>query len=1662
MTLQRDGSCSEGRAAATVRRFAALWPPLLLCTVVALAPEPAEAQDECGDGARVRIESASITESDPPQAPQRLNFRVFANCAPSGTTITVACCAVVADLSTATRGEDFDFGPELTVFAFDSATGQVGDSDLFSIDILADDVHESDEDIVLALLQATHETTGDPIPVNAAIQAPGTIVDGDSRNGYGVIFDNDPEPRASLRTSDTGEGVLGTRDLLFYATLDRPSELATSIDYRIGGGTAMEGEDYERPAAATGTLTFGPVRSPGAATAWETEKAVVVKVIGDTVSEENETVRVEFSGFQGITRERGEEMEAVTATILNDDHTLSISSPTIREGPAGMTATLEYAVRLIPASYEDVTVEFVLEGTAAEGEDYTLLPGSPISNPATPNEFTVPMGATRLDVPVSVIGDGMVEEDETLLITLSNPRGPPESTILFEEGQDIGAAAIRNDDHEIWVANAPDVYEGGDGETANLVYRVGMEPASTGDVTFSYSVSGGTAVAGEDYAAPSGTLVLERGDIASSIDVEIIGEDDVEEQDETVEVTLDGATGPEGSTFMIRSDMAMGIGAVGIGSVLDDEVPWFSISTDGVDETDAGVEGATFTVTLHPAADEPVSVSYGVTGGTATADEDYLPLAEGTLDFMAGDVSKTLELLVMGDGVPEPDETVTVTLSSPTTGTRLRQVSADLTIRNDDLPTLSISSPSVAEGNAGEATTLQFLVSLSERWGEQVTVDYAIADGTATLGEDYTATSLSGTLTLGPGVVESAVQVSVIGDGASEFDETVVVALSNPTSASLETVIGIGAILDDDQLFLSISSPSVDEGAAGEQTDLEFQVTLSAPAAREVSVAYAAAGGTATAGQDYQSVPTGMLFFAAGQTQRTVAVAVRGDGTAEADETVEVALSNSQGATIRQALGTGTIVSDDSPAFSIDSPMAIEPTGTQLSSLVYTVRLDPPSDRAVSVGYRVTGGTATPGDDYQPVAAGRLEFAAAERAKTIRVRVLSDGGFEERETVVMALSAPSIGTVIAAGRDVGMGVITEDTVSPVLSASSPRVQEGDEGDAPLVRFNVNLSRLLDYAVSVDYRVTSPDGIVLADMDGDGTPDELPSGTLTYGVGSTRLVILMHVAGNDTPEGSRRLVLTLANARLEDASQGGLAPDIRVESGTGVPGATATILDDDRVEIGPGFTYALAGFGRSAATGIVGALWDRAESHRTVGGRFLAMAGGKDIDISALASGDAGRAAREAAGLLGVKAVSPDSLPETLDGSQAEGGGFDAWRSHAGLPSTRSLVGGSRFALALDGDSGNLTFWGQGRSSSYSSDIDDETYSQFAMEGVMTAGYFGFDYRAREDVMYGIALSRSMGSASYNFERVSRGTGSAEFSLTAVTPYVHLISVTDFAVWAAAGFGQGTATVKDPAGEAETDISMLMAAIGLRTGATDAGSYEVAAKLDGFAAGLTAEGANGNKALEEIEATAYRARGAFEAVSRGVSQGGGASTARFDLGARFDGGSGESGIGADLGIKLGYANPNSGIELTGRGDVVLFHAQEGFSEWSAGLGLAYAPGDEGRGLQMSMGPSWNGSLPDLETAMEGQFNERQNHQSGAAVHGRLAYGMDALHGQALMTAYGEMEEGGERERHRRLRLGVEMRNRNAGTGGYRIEVYGQRAAAEGTPEHAVMLEARLEY
>ena len=428
----------------------------------------------------------------------------------------------------------------------------------------------------------------------------------------------------------------------------------------------------------------------------------------------------------------------------------------------------------------------------------------------------------------------------------------------------------------------------GDAGSKALAFRVTWTGAKGGGVaSVSYATADGTATAGSDYTAKSGSVSLPAGCKCGTISIPILG-DTITEGTETFTVNL---SAPVNATI---GD------AQAVGTIYDNEGPPALVVLDGSATESAGPVSLSVIMTSGSVTTQ--TVDYATSDGSATAGSDYTATS-GTLTFTSGQTSKTIPVPLIDDALNEADETFTLTLSNATVA--LTDATATGTIFDDD-PEPSVS---IADASASEAAgQVGFTISISAVSGQEVDVDYTTTDGTALAGSDYTATT--GTAVIPAGQTSVEVDVPITDDTTYEADEGFTLDLSSPYNASIVDTQGAGTITNDDALpSASIADVSVAEGASG-TTPANFTVSLSNPSAFSATVHWTTADGTATAGSDY-TAGSGTLTFDPGVTSMPVSVDVTGDTAYEPDETFSVTLSSPTGSTVGTPSATGTITNDD-------------------------------------------------------------------------------------------------------------------------------------------------------------------------------------------------------------------------------------------------------------------------------------------------------------------------------------------------------------------------------------------------------------------------------------------------------------------------------------------------------------------------------------------------------------------------------------------------------------------------------------------------------------------------------------------------------------------------------------------------------------------------------
>lgn len=238
----------------------------------------------------------------------------------------------------------------------------------------------------------------------------------------------------------------------------------------------------------------------------------------NTVNEPTETFSVSLSGAVNATIADA----TGVGTVLDNDTTpaLSISDVSVTEGNTGMVNAV-FTVTLSVVGSQTVTVNYAtVNGTAIAPADYTAKSGT----------LSFAAGATTETITVAVAGDTLDEADDTFSVNLS---GPVNATIADA----AGTGTIIDDDAAptLTIANASTT-EGNAG-TKKLTFTLTLSKASGRSLSVAYATANGSAVAGSDYSALSGTVVFAAGTVSRTIAVDILG-DTIREPNETFVVNL--------------------------------------------------------------------------------------------------------------------------------------------------------------------------------------------------------------------------------------------------------------------------------------------------------------------------------------------------------------------------------------------------------------------------------------------------------------------------------------------------------------------------------------------------------------------------------------------------------------------------------------------------------------------------------------------------------------------------------------------------------------------------------------------------------------------------------------------------------------------------------------------------------------------------------------------------------------------------------------------------------------------------------------------------------------------------------------------------------------------------------------------------------------------
>ncbi|WP_255902152.1 Calx-beta domain-containing protein [Paradesertivirga mongoliensis] len=814
------------------------------------------------------------------------------------------------------------------------------------------------------------------------VSSPYILTVGNSPQSF-TISDNDQATITLTGQPAITEGNTGTQLITYTATLDKATQGSFTVDYATANGSAsIADNDYE---SSSGRLTF-------AGTVGET-KTFTVQINGDGKIEADENFSVTLSNLISSSSNRPVVQSVpVVTTIENDDSgTITITSENGSEtGPVPASFTFSFPTGV--SADAPTTINFGLSGTAT-GIDYTGAGSSSVTIPAGDNSFT-------LSLPV--IDDTLIENTETVILTSGSVSSPYGITVANSPQ----SLEIADNDNATLVISGATVAEGNSG-TTTLSFTVTLDKATGSPFTVDYATSGGTATAGNDYTAKSGTLSFNGTAGSQTIVVSVTGDQKIEPH-ENFTIAISNLSSSFGNRLTIPA-----AGSTATGTITNDDSGVITITpTDGME---AGLVPGTFTFSFPAGVtvDAPTTVSYTLSG-TAESGNDYTGAISGSVEIPANSNSITLTLPVLADLVVEDTETVILTtgiITSPYAVT-VGNSPQSLDIIDKDQAVLSLTGPAtITEGDSGSQLAT-YTVTLNQATAGSFTVDYASSNGTASIADnDYE--SSSGRLTFAGTAGETETfTVQINGDQKIEADENFSVVLSNLISSFsnkpvVQSTPVVTSIKNDDSGVITITSTN-----GSETGPVPGTFTFSLPdgvTADAATVIYYGLSGTALGSgtnYDYTAIPgIGSITIPANSNSATLTLNVNDDAVIEGTETAILtagSLNSPYDIVVVNSPQSLDIADNDNAILSLTGGTVIEGnSGTQVLS--FTVTLDKATS-PFSVDYKTSDGSATIADNDYSALSGTLNFGgSAGESKVITVSITGDQKIEANENLAIEL-----------------------------------------------------------------------------------------------------------------------------------------------------------------------------------------------------------------------------------------------------------------------------------------------------------------------------------------------------------------------------------------------------------------------------------------------------------------------------------------------------------------------------------------------------------------------------------------------------------------------------------------------------------------------------------
>ncbi|POY35327.1 hypothetical protein C3K47_16210 [Solitalea longa] len=803
----------------------------------------------------------------------------------------------------------------------------------------------------------------------------------------------------------------------------------------------------------------------------------------------------------------------LTGTVFNCSAQLScltVNDIAVTE-PDNGGGYASFKISLSSPSTQEVKVYYsTSNGTASSRNDYT----------ANSGYLTFQPGETVKFLFIAINGDLYDEYDETFYLNLSNATN---ATICDNKG----TATILDSDAPPTMTISNMAVREQDSGTVKVKFLIQLSNWSYKDITFDYATINGTATAGSDYQAASGTFTIPAAHIRAEIVVTSYG-DTTKEENETFIVNYSNPvnvqlTNTSSSATIWNDDLEFPVVLIS---------PYHQTVLESVDSVAMNLR-------LTRKGNIPLIVRLMSFYGNqpwivdeAIPDVDYVAL-DSLVTFLPGELSKQIKFKIIDNAIDNHDKFIHIVMLEPQNGILDGLIDAGIDIIDDENNVMINVPDSIVVSEDWNS----FILQLSSSTPISTNLSYSTEDGSAVAGSDYD--QKSGNLTFN-NFDKFFFDLNVIKTDDFEQTEYFYVNFSTPTDPNISLSRNRTKIIikDTTKPTAIFSAPSVIEGNKGDTTDVNFQVKLNFPSPKKVKIEYAMdsyvtenVGGGIIADSNIDFIlKSDSVVFMPGDTAKVITVRVIGDDTDENNEQIFVLARNEENVILNRNTGDpywgdvarGNIIDDDdTPSISISDTTIIEgDDGVKMA--YFRISLSNPSQWGVFFKARLEDLSTAKSKDYRDTLnydnRGYMYVGLSiPPYRLLPIPIIGDTLPEINERFKILIS--EIQNAIVTDSIAICTIIDNDTApNEVIGLETQSAKES----AGILNVTVLLNEPASQPISVDY--STSDGYI------SGQANYVPvSGTLNFAIGDSVKYVPVTLLNDTIIEGDEFFNFNLSNA-----------------------------------------------------------------------------------------------------------------------------------------------------------------------------------------------------------------------------------------------------------------------------------------------------------------------------------------------------------------------------------------------------------------------------------------------------------------------------------------------------------------------------------------------------